>query len=65
MIDDRKKLLLQFRLWTLLSAFWVILIIIEFATEDDDWTVMISRLIPLMISGNLAYQAWRKLKQVH
>lgn len=62
---DREKLLWQFGLWLLLSVFCVILIIIEFATEDEDWSGMISRLIPLMISGNLAYRAWRKLKQVH
>ncbi|WP_125707970.1 hypothetical protein [Lacticaseibacillus porcinae] len=65
MSHDRKKLIWQFALWLLLSAFMVILIIIEFATEDDDWNTMISRLIPLMIGGNLAFRAWRKLKQVH
>lgn len=62
---DRKKLLWQFGLWLLLSVFCVILIIIEFATEDDDWNGMISRLIPLAICGDLDYRAWKKLKQVH
>lgn len=65
MTGDRKKLLWQLGLWLLLSVFCVIVIIIEFATEGDDWSVMISRLIPLMICGNLAYRAWKKLKQAH
>lgn len=62
MTGDRKKLLWQFGLWLLLSVFCVILIIIEFATEDDDWNGMISRLIPLAICGDLAYRAWKKIE---